>query len=138
VVCGRAWSAVGRVLDPITQDACAFYEDHVFFDETGVLVTDASEGAALATALGGHKAAILRNHGLITVGETVEAAVWWFVSMERCCQAQFLAESVARPLQIDPENARAARAVNGTAFTGWFQCQPLWQRILREQPDLLN
>ena len=48
---GRAWSAAGRVLDPITQDACAFYEDHVFFDETRVLVTDTTEGAALATAL---------------------------------------------------------------------------------------
>ncbi len=135
---GKAWSAVGRVLDPITQDACAFYEDHVFFDETRVLVTDKSEGAALAAALGRHKAAILRNHGLFTVGETVEEAVWWFVSMERCCQAQFLAESVSKPLQIDPENARAARAVNGTAFTGWFQCQPLWQRTVSEQPDLLN
>ena len=135
---GRAWSAVGRLLDPITQDACAFYDDHVFFDETRVLVTDAGEGAALAGALGRHKAAILRNHGLITVGETVEEALWWFVSMERCCQAQFLAESISAPLKIDPENARAARAVNGTPFTGWFQCQPLWRWIVNEQPDLLE
>ena len=25
---GRAWSALGRTLDCITQDACAFYNDH--------------------------------------------------------------------------------------------------------------
>ena len=93
---GKAWSSVGRLLDPITQDACAFYEDHVFFDDTRVLVTEVAEGAHLARSLGPHKAAILRNHGLITVGRTVEEAVWWFVSMERCCQAQFLAESVAQ------------------------------------------
>ena len=68
----------------------------------------------------------LRNHGLLTVGQTVEEAVWWFVAMERCCQAQFLAELVGKPLQIDPSNARATRAVNGAPFTGWFQCQPLW------------
>jgi len=135
---GRAWSAVGRLLDPINQDACAFYEDHVFFDDTRVLITEASEGARVAKCLGQHKAGILRNHGLITVGQTVEEAVWWFVSMERCCQAQFLAESVGKPLQIDPENARATRAVNGTPFTGWFQCQPLWDWIVREQPDLLQ
>jgi ribulose-5-phosphate 4-epimerase/fuculose-1-phosphate aldolase len=135
---GRAWSAVGRLLDPINQDACAFYEDHVFFDDTRVLITEASEGAHIAKCLGPHKAAILRNHGLITVGQTVEEAVWWFVSMERCCQAQFLAESVGKPLQIDPENARATKAVNGTAFTGWFQCQPLWDWIVSEQPDLLQ
>jgi ribulose-5-phosphate 4-epimerase/fuculose-1-phosphate aldolase len=135
---GKAWSAVGRLLDPITQDACAFYEDHVFFDDTHVLVTEASEAASLARCLGPHKAAILRNHGLLTVGLTVEEAVWWFISMERCCQAQFLAESVGQPLQIDPSNARATRAVNGAAFTGWFQCQPLWDRIVRTQPEVLQ
>lgn len=94
-----------RLLDPITQDASAFYEDHVFFDDTRVLVTEASEGAEMAKCLGPQKAAILRNHGLITVGHSVEEAVWWFVSTERCCQAQFLAESVCKPLQIDPANA---------------------------------
>jgi ribulose-5-phosphate 4-epimerase/fuculose-1-phosphate aldolase len=135
---GKAWSAVGRLLDPITQDACAFFEDHVFFDDTKVLVTEAIEGAHLAKTLGRAKATILRNHGLLTVGETVDEAVWWFVSMERCCQAQFLAESVCKPLKIDPENARATRAVNGSPTVGWIQCQPLWERIVREQPDLLN
>lgn len=135
---GKAWSAVGRLLDPITQDACAFYEDHVFFDDTRVLITDESEGARLARSIGNHKAAILRNHGLLTIGQTVEEAVWWFVSMERCCQAQFLAESAGKPLQIDQTNARAARSVNGTPFTGWFQCQPLWDRIVKIQPDLLQ
>ena len=135
---GKAWSAVGRTLDPITQDACAFFEDHVFYDDTRVLITEAGEGAELARCLGAHKAAILRNHGLLTVGRSVEEAVWWFISMERCCQAQFLAESVSTPLQVDPTNARAARAVNGTAFTGWFQCQPLWDRTVRREPDLLD
>ncbi|HZP19808.1 MAG TPA: class II aldolase/adducin family protein [Bauldia sp.] len=138
-VYGKAWSAVGRTLDPITQDACAFYEDHIFYDDTRVLITEESEGAHLAKALGNAKAAILRNHGLITVGETVDEAVWWFASMERCCQAQFLAESVTRqPLMVDPENARATRAVNGTHFTGWFQAQPLYDRVLRDQPDTLE
>jgi ribulose-5-phosphate 4-epimerase/fuculose-1-phosphate aldolase len=135
---GKAWSAVGRLIDPITQDACAFFEDHVFFDDAKVLITEADEGAVLAQALGGRKAAILRNHGLITVGQTVDEAVWWFVSMERCCQAQFLAESVCKPLQIDPENARATRSVNGSPAVGWIQCQPLWDRIAREQADLFN
>jgi ribulose-5-phosphate 4-epimerase/fuculose-1-phosphate aldolase len=135
---GKAWSAVGRLLDPVTQDACAFYEDHVFFDDTKVLITEESEGERLAQALGSYKAAILRNHGLITVGHTIDEAVWWFVAMERCCQAQFLAESVCKPLQIDSKNARAARSVNGAPETGWIQCQPLWERVVREQPDLLE
>jgi ribulose-5-phosphate 4-epimerase/fuculose-1-phosphate aldolase len=135
---GKAWSAVGRLLDPISQDACVFFEDHVFFDDARVLVTDAGEGARIASALGPSKAAILRNHGLLTVGGTVEEAVWWFIAMERCCQAQFLVESVSKPLQIDPENARATRAVSGSPFAGWLQCQPLTERMIAEQPDLLK
>lgn len=135
-VYGKAWSAIGRTLDPITQDACAFYNDHVFFDDTRVLVTEASEGAAIAAGLAQNKAAILRNHGLLTVGQTVEEAVWWFISMERCCQTQFLVGSIGKPLEIDAANALATRAVNGTSFTGWFQCQPLWDWIVREQPEL--
>ena len=30
---GKSWSTLGRRLDPITQDACAFYEDHALFDD---------------------------------------------------------------------------------------------------------
>ena len=135
---GRAWAAIGRPLDPITLEACAFYEDHVFFDDTQVVITEADEGARIASTLGPHKAAILRNHGLLTVGGTVEAAVWWFISMERCCQAQFLVESIGKPLLVDAVQATATRAVNGTPVAGWFNYQPLWERIVKEQPDLLS
>jgi ribulose-5-phosphate 4-epimerase/fuculose-1-phosphate aldolase len=35
---GKTWSSLGRLLDPITQDACAFYQDHGLFDDfTGVV-----------------------------------------------------------------------------------------------------
>ncbi|MDP4789290.1 MAG: class II aldolase/adducin family protein, partial [Haliea sp.] len=30
---GKTWASLGRLLDPITQDACAFFEDHVLFDD---------------------------------------------------------------------------------------------------------
>ena len=29
---GKTWSSLGRLLDPITQDVCAFYGDHGVFD----------------------------------------------------------------------------------------------------------
>ena len=90
---GKAWSSLSRLLDPITQDACAFYEDHsLFADFTGV-VYETSEGERIAQALGEKKAVILRNHGLLTVGHTVDEAAWWFITMERSCQAQLLAEA---------------------------------------------
>ncbi|MGH9712879.1 MAG: class II aldolase/adducin family protein [Candidatus Acidiferrales bacterium] len=135
---GKSWASLGRLLDPITQDACAFYEDHgLFADFTGV-VYETSEGERIANALGKYKAAILRNHGLLTVGETVEEAAWWFITMDRSCQAQLLAEAAGAPVKIDPANAAATRDQVGTHFAGWFQFQPLFARIVRDEPDLLE
>jgi len=135
---GKSWASLGRLLDPITQDSCAFYEDHgLFADFTGV-VYDTSEGERIAQALGQYKAAILRNHGLITVGHTVEEAAWWFITMERSCQAQLLAEAAGVPVKIDHANASATKQQVGNHLAGWFQFQPLLARITREQPDLLE
>jgi ribulose-5-phosphate 4-epimerase/fuculose-1-phosphate aldolase len=135
---GKAWASLGRLLDPITQDACAFYEDHaVFADFTGV-VYETSEGQRIAQALGNRKAAILRNHGLLTVGETVDEAVWWFVTMDRSCHAQLLAEAAGEPVKIDAAHAAATREQVGSHLAGWFQCQPILTRIIREEPDVLE
>lgn len=135
---GKAWSALGRHLDPITQDACAFYEDHgVFNDYTGV-VYEPEEGRRIADALGGHKAVILRNHGLLTVGQTVDEAAWWFITMERSCHAQLLAEAAGEPYLIGHDNAKLTCQQVGSAVAGWFQFQPLYARIAKEQPDLFE
>jgi ribulose-5-phosphate 4-epimerase/fuculose-1-phosphate aldolase len=135
---GKSWASLGRLLDPITQDACAFYEDHaVFADFTGV-VYKTSEGERIAQALGQRKAAILQNHGLLTVGHCVEEAAWWFITMDRSCQAQLLAEGVGAPKKIDHATALATREQVGSHLAGWFQFQPLLARITREEPDLLE
>ena len=135
---GKTWSSLGRLLDPLTQDSCPFYEDHgLFADFTGV-VYETSEGERIAKALGNYKAVILRNHGLLTVGQTVDEAAWWFITMERSCQAQLLAEAAGQPVKIDPASATATKQQIGTHLAGWFQFQPLCARITREQPDLLE
>ncbi len=135
---GKTWSSLDRLLDPITQDACAFYEDHsLFADFTGV-VYKTSEGERIAQALGDKKAVILRNHGLLTVGHTVDEAAWWFITMERSCQAQLMAEAVGNPVKINAADAAITQQQVGSHMAGWFQFQPLWSRIVREQPDLLE
>jgi ribulose-5-phosphate 4-epimerase/fuculose-1-phosphate aldolase len=135
---GKAWASLGRLLDPITQDACAFYEDHgLFADFTGV-VYETSEGERIARALGQFKAAILRNHGLLTVGQCVEEAVWWFIAMDRSCQAQLLAEAAGVPVKIEHASALATREQVGSHLAGWFQFQPLLARITCDEPDLLG
>jgi ribulose-5-phosphate 4-epimerase/fuculose-1-phosphate aldolase len=135
---GKSWSSLGRTLDPLTQDACAFFEDHtVYGDFTGV-VYKTTEGERIAQALGQRKAIIMRNHGLLTVGHTVDEAAWWFITMDRSCQAQLMAEAAGTPMKIDPAEAAVTREQVGSHLAGWFQCQPLMNKIIREQPDLLE
>jgi ribulose-5-phosphate 4-epimerase/fuculose-1-phosphate aldolase len=137
-VYGKAWSAMGRKLDPITQDSCAFYEDHVLFDDFTGVVLDLSEGERIAAALSDNKAAILRNHGLLTVGTTVESAAWWYITMERTCQAQLMAEAAGKPVLIDPASAKATRETVGSELAGWFSYKPLHDVICAEQPEMFD
>mgnify|MGYP001823210937 CR=1 FL=1 len=137
-VYGKAFSALGRTLEPLTQDACAFYEDHVLFDDFSGVVLDNSEGERIAAALGDRKAAILQNHGLLTVGETIDAAAWWYITMERSCQAQLLAQAAGEPQAIPHEVALHTRETVGSALAGWFSFQPLYDVITEEQPELLS
>lgn len=135
---GKAWSSLGRLLDPLTQDACAFHGDHSLFNDYTGVVLDQSEGARIGEALGPRKAVILRNHGLLTVGGSVEEAAWWFITMERSCQAQLLAEAAGKPIPIAHEMATQTAGQVGSRIAGMVSFQPLWERITREQPDLFE
>ena len=135
---GRAFSSLGIELDPITQDSCAFYGDHVLFDDFTGVVLEQSEGRRIAEGLGDRKAAILRNHGLLTVGHSVDEAAWWFITMERTCQVQLLAMAAGDPVRISPEAAARTHQEVGHHFAGWFSFQPLHSVIVRDEPDLLE
>lgn len=136
---GKAWSTLGRLLSPISQEACLFYDDHSLFKSYSGLVEDSQEGEQIAVALGSHKAAILQNHGLLTVGQSIDEAAWWFILLERCCQVQLLAEATGHPLTlIEPDTARLTCRQLGTHYEGWFSFQPLYDSIVSQQADLLH
>ena len=135
---GRAFSTLGKPLAPLTQDACAFYGDHTVFEDYTGVVLDVEEGKRIAHALGDGKACILRNHGLLTVGQSVDEAAWWFITLERSCHVQLLAEAAGDPITIDDECAARTQAFVGSAAAGWFSFQPLYDKIVAEQPDLLE
>jgi len=135
---GKSWSSLGRPLDMITQDACAFFEDQSLLDNFTGVVIDLEEGRRIARTLGPHKAIVLQNHGLLTVGHTVDEAAWWFITMERSCQAQLSAEAAGTPKLIDEDSAKSTYNVIGSHLAGWFSFQPLYERVVREQPDFLE
>jgi ribulose-5-phosphate 4-epimerase/fuculose-1-phosphate aldolase len=134
---GKAFSTLGHLLDPITQDACMFHDDHVLFESYTGVVLDSNEGREIARALGHRHAAILQHHGLLAVGQSVEAAVWRYVAMEEACRVQLLAMQAGTPRQIAPGIAATATRM-GSEAGGIFAFQPYWEMLTAEEPDLLS
>jgi ribulose-5-phosphate 4-epimerase/fuculose-1-phosphate aldolase len=133
---GQAFAALGKILDPLIQDACAFYEDHALYDDYGGVVLESEESERIAKTLGEHKAVILRNHGLLTVGGSVEEAAWWFLAMDRCCRVQLLAEAAGTPKPIGAEAATAAREQIGTPGIARLNFRPIFEHITAVSDDL--
>jgi ribulose-5-phosphate 4-epimerase/fuculose-1-phosphate aldolase len=136
---GKAFSSLGIPLAPLTQDACAFYGDHtVIAEQGGAVVFEVEAGREFAAAFPTGKAAIHQNHGLFTVGGSVDAAAFWFITMERNCQAQLAAMAAGTPIEIRDDYARYTFEQTGHDLAGWFQFQPLWQEICQTDPELFD
>lgn len=133
---GKAFSALHRLLTPITQDACAFYDDHGIYEEYHGVALDEEEGIRIATALGSAKAVILANHGHLTVGTSVESAVWWYVSMERSMQAELAARAAGEPVVLHDKIAAQTYEAVGTEKVGWFAYSTIIQKIAAEEPEI--
>ena len=80
------------------------------------------------------KAIILANHGPLTVGTTVESTVWWFITLDRSANAQLIAMAAGGPKRIDDENAAITYNQIGNELAGWFQAQPMFDRLFASSP----
>jgi len=134
-VYGKAWSAFGRPLDMITQDALRFYKSHSVYDNFGGIVLDREEGRRIAKCLGKGKAAILQNHGLLTVGNSVDEAAFWFMSLDKTCHAQLLVDAASagsghKKIIIADEEAQFTHDQIGTPEKGWLAFQGYYDEIL--------
>ena len=97
------------------------------------MVLDREEGRRIAACLGKrNKAAILQNHGLLTVGQSVDEAAFWFISLDKTCQAQLLVDAVMagnggaqgyKKNLIGDEEAEFSYAQVGTPEKGWLAFQ---------------
>ncbi|ERS96299.1 hypothetical protein HMPREF1624_07208 [Sporothrix schenckii ATCC 58251] len=95
-IAGRAWAAFGRPLDMLTQDVCTLYGKHAVYAQYGGIVFADEEGERIAAALQpAHRGAILLNHGLISVGQTVDEAGFLFGLLDRSCKIQLQVEAAA-------------------------------------------
>lgn len=85
----------------------------------------------------------MQNHGLLTTGKTIDEAIWAFISMERSCHSQLMAEAAlpngVKDLKlIDHETAKATFYTVGDERAGYAQFQPMYDMIVKDQPDCLE
>lgn len=138
---GVAFAALGRPLEPITQDACAFFEDHaVIKEEAGAVAVETQAGPKVANAFKGVKAAIHQNHGLLTASRhSIDSAAFWFIALERCCHQQLMIEASGhKPVRIPDERARYSREHVGSEYIGWLHFQPIYEQLAETAPDMLE
>ncbi|MCJ1439081.1 hypothetical protein MMC27_008472 [Xylographa pallens] len=118
--------------------------DHVLYTAFNGIVLAEKEGHDIAACLGNKKAALLQNHGLLTVGGTIEAAVFWFISLEKCCHAQLMADAAAggrggETKKIGDEEAAYTYKTIGTPLAGWFSAKPEFDKMYNaEGKDFLQ
>ncbi len=86
-----ALSATGKPLLPISQPAVAFSDGVPYFTDTIDLIRTPEMGAAVALALGPHKALFLRNHGVAVVGASLDESTVLALLLEQACRIQLLA-----------------------------------------------
>jgi ribulose-5-phosphate 4-epimerase/fuculose-1-phosphate aldolase len=105
---GKAWSAFGKPIDILNQDACLFYNNQAVYDDFGGVVLGEDEGQRLVEALGDtNRVIFLQNHGLLTAGGTVDEAAYLFTALERTCEVQLMVEAAGLKKNIVSDEAAA-------------------------------
>ncbi|MFW7340146.1 class II aldolase/adducin family protein [Pollutimonas sp. H1-120] len=87
---------------PLTQTAMRFL--HIGYHDYEGVVLDVQEQASIVGDLGKGEALILRNHGALTVGNTVGEAFNWMHRLELACRSQLAAMAANSPLRPVPQD----------------------------------
>ena len=103
------------------------------FGATDLLVSDTAKGLALAEIMGGQDVVLMRAHGSVACGASLETAVFRAVYTEVNARIQHLTTALgdgAPIAALDPEEARLADKVNqGAGVRAWH----LWRTMVRSQ-----
>jgi L-fuculose-phosphate aldolase len=98
-----ALAATDAPLELLTHDAVLFADGLGRFEESADLIVGEDQGTAVAEALGPHRAVLLRNHGVLVVGESVPWAALGAVTLERANRLQAIAAQLGRLRPIPPD-----------------------------------
>jgi ribulose-5-phosphate 4-epimerase/fuculose-1-phosphate aldolase len=115
-----------KILD---QTACSFYEDQALVTEYDGVVNSTEQAAAMARAIDDKRVAILQNHGLVTLGGSIEQAVVDMLDMERTCELNLAVLSRwEEVVEIPRDAALQAKEV----FTSSGRLYLQWNALVRQ------
>jgi ribulose-5-phosphate 4-epimerase/fuculose-1-phosphate aldolase len=135
---GKTFSTLGKTLDPITQDSCAFYERTAIFADYDGVANGPQEGINISKALADKDFLILQNHGILTTGSMIDTTIWYFLNMEDACKSQLIAESVGKPIKIPHDVACNTRDYVANDLSAFVSLQPLLDLLWEEEKDFLD
>jgi ribulose-5-phosphate 4-epimerase/fuculose-1-phosphate aldolase len=128
-----AVGATEQGLAILSHDGLMFPGGVPIFDGTAGLVTSPDHGKAVAQALGSQRAVLLRNHGILVVGEDIRWAVLAAITLERAAQVQFVAQAVGNLVPIPRNTAGELFPVKyRDEFTDEYW--NAWCRLVSEAP----
>ena len=128
---GVAVSAQTEGLLPISQIGVVALASLSYHDYEGIALNE-EEKPRLVADLGSNNSMILRNHGLLTVGETIPDAFLFMYALETACQIQIAAQSGGRALvQVHPAIVDGIKA-QVEAVTRGMGGELAWPALLRK------
>ena len=132
---GMAVAALKEGLVPMGIDGMAFHNRVAYHDFEGMSV-DTDERARLAKNLGDRKAMILRNHGLLTCGETVGEAFMKMYYLERACGIQMQVLGSGREIELPSPEICERTAQQSQQFEhGKYEWPALLRLLDKQAPD---
>ena len=130
-----ALTATGARFEMVTQLAAILHEDTAFLDEYDGLVVDQGGGNHLAHALGGKRALLLKNHGLISVGASIGAAVIGAIVLEANARWQLKVMAVGQLSPLPSDAAHDARRFLTSETNTHDRWAMFKRRALRARPE---
>ena len=128
---GVAVSAQADGLLPISQIAAVACSALSYHDYEGIALNE-EEKPRLVADLGSNNFFILRNHGLLTVGETIPDAFLFMYALETACQIQIGAQAGGNALiPINPKILGGIKAAVAQVLKG-FGGDLAWPGLLRK------
>ena len=102
---GVALSMLESGLETLSQHSCRYHHRVAYHEYKGILF-DESEKENLVNSMGDKDTLILRNHGLVTMGQTIGDAFFLMYNLEHSARTQLMAMATGQKLtKISPEIA---------------------------------